>query len=106
MPRLIVQLAALVCCTACATDRIGDIGPSFFGHYELVSPADREAILATARPRVEALMPGARIISVKIFPGGREIYATFARDWSGPSGGLDMEKQRGRWRIAIENKPQ
>jgi hypothetical protein len=103
--RLVVLWPMILCCAACTTGRIEKIAPSFFGHYDLLSVEDRQAILATARPRVSVLMPGAQIVSVKVFSGGREVYATFARDLTGPAGGLSIEKLKGEWQITSENKP-
>ena len=100
-----VFLGLILFCSACARDRVEGTEPSFFGHYELLSSGDREAILAVARPRIAALMPGAQIISVKVFRGGEEVYVTFARDLTGPQGGLSVEKIKSKWRITHENKP-
>jgi len=50
-------------------------------------------------------MPGAQIVSVKVFRGGREVYATFERDSSGPARGLVIEKTKEKWRITFEEKP-
>ena len=105
MIRVLLLLAGILLCSRCARDHAVRIEPSFFGHYDSLSSDDREAILAIARPRAAALLPGAQIISVKVFRGGTEVYATFERDMNGPSGGFTLEKLDAKWRITIENKP-
>jgi hypothetical protein len=105
MPRVAFLFAVVLLCLGCARDHVGPIRPSFFGHSDALSPADREAILTIARSRAPVLLPGARVISVKVFRGGTEVYATFERGVNGPTGGFTLEKLEGKWRITIENKP-
>ena len=104
--RLVAALLSLLLCeNAAAGDALKAAGPGFFGHYELLSSAQREAVLKVARTRVEALMPGAAIISVKVFADGNEVYVTFGRDLAGPAGGLNMHKTNDSWKITSEQKP-
>jgi hypothetical protein len=105
MRRAIVSLLLIAGCAACFAQHAERIHPNFFGHFDLLSTSDREAILAVAHPRVSALMPGAQIISVKVFAGGAEVYVRFARDLAGPGGGLSLEKIKKNWKITSEQKP-
>jgi hypothetical protein len=105
MKQLPVLSLVIIFLSACATHQPAEqISPNFFGHYELLTAADRDAILQTAIPRASAILPGSQIETVKVFTG-TEVDAAFTKGIDGPTGSLYLQKIEGKWKITIEDKP-